>query len=321
MWKDAHTGRVARWGGALRGGDGRTSRLRGVLRGEPQAAVRRTVRHHGQPRRGRGDPPGRIPEAVGAVGPRIHGGGPGGVPVPHRDQCVPEPAAPGPSGRAEDPDAGAQDRRPGGGGVPERPDQHLAGAHPPTAGSAGPDRLSGLLVGGSRPGAGGPGLHGAGPGHPGSGVRPSEGGGADVIDQRERFERAFELFDMPEPAMARLVARRHRKGRNRRIGTAALALAVAAAGIGGLVRAFSPSRDPVPADEPKTPFVDTWVSTDQDGSTQTMKIRASGQGAYEIVVHDDAASVCSGAPSTMTGTGRLDGAMELVIPSPLLTCD
>jgi hypothetical protein len=142
-----------------------------------------------------------------------------------------------------------------------------------------------------------------------------------VIDQRERFERAFELFDMPEPAMARLVARRHRKGRNRRIGTAALALAVAAAGIGGLVRAFSPSRDPVPADEPKTPFVDTWVSTDQDGSTQTMKIRASGQGAYEIVVHDDAASVCSGAPSTMTGTGRLDGAMELVIPSPLLTCD
>src|SRR5918996_1359227 len=249
MWKDAKTGRVARWGGALRGGDGQTSRLRGVLRGEPQAAVRRTVRHHGQPRRGRGDPPGRIPEAVGAVGPRIHGGGPGGVPVPHRDQPVPEPAAPGPGGRPEDPDAGAQHRRPGGGGVPERPDQHPAGAHPPTAGSAGPDRLPGLLVGGGRPGAGGPGLHGASPGHPGSGVRPSEGGGADVIDQRERFERAFELFDMPEPAMARLVAHRHRKERNRRIGTAVVAVAVAAAAFGGLARAFLSGPGPRPAVE------------------------------------------------------------------------
>src|SRR5919106_1481085 len=321
MWKDANTGRVARWGGALRGRDGQTSRLRGVLRGEPQAAVRRTVRHHGQPRRGRGDPPGRVPEAVGAVGPRIRGGGPGGVPVPHRDQCVPEPAAPGPSGGAEDPDAGAQDRRPGGGGVPERPDQHPAGAHPPTEGSAGPDRLSGLLVGGSRPGAGGPGLHGAGPGHPGSGVRPSEGGGADVIDQRERFERAFELFDLPERAMARLGARRQRKERNRRVGTAVVAIAVAAAAFGGLARAFLSGPEPRPAEQPTSPFVGTWVSTDLDGSAQTMTVRTAGETAVEIVGRDDSASVRAGGPSTTTGTGRLDGATELVIPSPVLSCD
>jgi hypothetical protein len=52
-----------------------------------------------------------------------------------------------------------------------------------------------------------------------------------------------------------------------------------------------------------------------------MVIRASEGEAVEIVVHDDLASVCSGAPSTMTGTGRLEGARELVIPSPVLTCD
>ncbi|MGH2674165.1 MAG: hypothetical protein ACRDKA_04480 [Actinomycetota bacterium] len=142
-----------------------------------------------------------------------------------------------------------------------------------------------------------------------------------MIDQRERFERAFEHFDMPEPAMARLVAHRHRKERNRRIGTAVVAFAVAAAAFGGLARAFLSGPGPRPADQPTGPFMGTWVSTDQDGSSQTMTIRASGEGAYEIVVHDDSASVCSGAPSTMTGTGRLDSATELFVPSPVLACD
>ena len=52
-----------------------------------------------------------------------------------------------------------------------------------------------------------------------------------------------------------------------------------------------------------------------------MVVRASGEGAYEFVVHDDSASVCSGAPSTMTGTGRLDDPTTFVIPSPAYTCD
>ena len=34
--------------------------------------------------------------------------------------------------------------------------------------------------------------------------------------------------------------------------------------------------------------------------------RSLGRGAVEIVGHDDSASVCSGAPSTMTGTGRIE---------------
>ena len=52
-----------------------------------------------------------------------------------------------------------------------------------------------------------------------------------------------------------------------------------------------------------------------------MTIRAPGDDALEIVVHDDAASACSGGPSTMTGAGQLEGGTQLVIPSPIYTCD
>jgi hypothetical protein len=142
-----------------------------------------------------------------------------------------------------------------------------------------------------------------------------------VIDQRERFERAFELFDMPEPAMARLVARRHRKERNRRVGTTVVALAVAAAAIGGVARAFLAGPGTRPAKQPTSPFVGTWISTELDGSSRTMVIQASGDETVEVLVRDDAAPMCGGTPSTMIGTGRLHGGRELVIPSPVLTCD
>src|SRR3990170_736091 len=69
-------------------------------------------------------------------------------------------------------------------------------------------------------------------------------------------------------------------------------------------------------------FQGTWVSTtDADGGTQAMTVRGSADGAVEIVVTDDVASVCSGGPSTMTGTGKLEGSTVLVIPSPTFTCD
>jgi dipeptidyl aminopeptidase/acylaminoacyl peptidase len=55
-----------------------------------------------------------------------------------------------------------------------------------------------------------------------------------------------------------------------------------------------------------------------------MVIRASGKDAYEITVqnHDPAslALVCSGASSTLTGTGQLVGS-TLVMASPEITCD
>jgi hypothetical protein len=69
-------------------------------------------------------------------------------------------------------------------------------------------------------------------------------------------------------------------------------------------------------------FLGTWVSTsDADGGTQTMTVRASADGALEIVVTDTVATVCSRHPSKMTGTGRLDGGTRLVIPAPVYTCD
>jgi len=74
--------------------------------------------------------------------------------------------------------------------------------------------------------------------------------------------------------------------------------------------------------DPRSSFLGTWFSTsDADGGTQTMTIRASGDGAVEIVVTDDVASVCSLGPSTMTGTGRLEGSTQLIIPAPVYTCD
>ncbi len=73
---------------------------------------------------------------------------------------------------------------------------------------------------------------------------------------------------------------------------------------------------------PPEPFVGAWVSTDTDGSSQTMEIVRSGTGEYEVVVGDDAATgACAGAAATMTGTGRLVTDVRLVIAQPVLTCD
>lgn len=129
------------------------------------------------------------------------------------------------------------------------------------------------------------------------------------------------VHHVPRPS-SRLV----RRARLRRARTAAIAgTATFALVIGGFAGASALSSDealpPANPDAKGSAFVDTWASTDIDGSTQTMEIRASGEGAYAIVMRDDSAGVCSGAPSTMTGTGRLDSPAELVIPSPVFTCD
>ena len=73
---------------------------------------------------------------------------------------------------------------------------------------------------------------------------------------------------------------------------------------------------------PPEPFVGVWVSTDTDGSSQTMEIVRSGTDEYEVVVRDDAATgACAGAAATMTGTGLLETDERLVIARPELTCD
>jgi hypothetical protein len=73
---------------------------------------------------------------------------------------------------------------------------------------------------------------------------------------------------------------------------------------------------------PRGPFEGTWLSTsDADGGTQTMTVQVSADGAVEIVVRDDVATVCAGTSSTMTGTGRIEAGTQLVIPAPVYTCD
>ncbi|MFL5796427.1 MAG: TolB family protein [Actinomycetota bacterium] len=140
-----------------------------------------------------------------------------------------------------------------------------------------------------------------------------------MIDEREIVRRAVEQLAPPEPSFERLSRRRDRRQRNRRIGSAVVALVVVGATVAGLVQVLS-SHTTVPGDL-RTPFLGAWERTDADGGTQTMTVRVVGNVAIAITVRDDAAAACAGAPSTITGTGRLAGSEEFVIPSPAFTCD
>jgi hypothetical protein len=134
------------------------------------------------------------------------------------------------------------------------------------------------------------------------------------------LERRASGYGPPVDILERVHDRRRRRDRNRRIGTAVIALVVAGVAIGGLLRMISSGS--VPAADPRDPFLGTWVSTsDADGGTQTMTVQVFGGDDVEIVVTDDVATVCSGMPSTMTGTGWIEGGTQLVIPAPVYTCD
>ncbi|MGZ8571912.1 MAG: hypothetical protein ACXWW5_06775 [Actinomycetota bacterium] len=135
----------------------------------------------------------------------------------------------------------------------------------------------------------------------------------------ELLERESRTVDLEPGDFERLTRRRDRKRRNQRVAAGVLGIAVFALAAIGFVRLLG--SEGTPAGDPRSPFQGTWVSTDTDGSTQTMTVRASADSAVEIVVHDDVATVCSGTPSTMTGTGRIEAGTQLVIPAPAYTCD
>jgi hypothetical protein len=111
-----------------------------------------------------------------------------------------------------------------------------------------------------------------------------------------------------------------------KIALAVAAAAVFVAALGVIVRT---SDEPEPADTPPStptapvdPFAGVWLSTDTDGSHQTMEINRSETDGYDVVIRDEAATAaCAGAASTMTGPGRLATATSLVIAQPELTCD
>lgn len=66
-----------------------------------------------------------------------------------------------------------------------------------------------------------------------------------MIDERQRFEEAFELFARPEPAWERLVRRRDHKRRNQRVAAGILGIAVFALAAVGFVRLLGSERAPV----------------------------------------------------------------------------
>jgi hypothetical protein len=122
---------------------------------------------------------------------------------------------------------------------------------------------------------------------------------------------AWERFQSAAPSPAR--------GRAMRLVPAAAA--VLGAVLLGLAMFLAVPWDPAPIANLQSPFRGTWFTIDSDGSTVTMTVEVSGEGVVEITALDDFASVCSGAPSTMTGSGRLESETVLVIPAPVLTCD
>ncbi len=134
------------------------------------------------------------------------------------------------------------------------------------------------------------------------------------------------MLDATRPGTVEVGARppQRRLGRGPAWAVAAFAIVLS---VGGLYFALSGGDgqvvdQTVPTSTPVfEPIAGTWVTTDADGSTPTMTVQVSEGGVVEIVVVDDVASVCSGTPSTMTGTGRLDGDTRLVIPAPVLACD
>ena len=117
------------------------------------------------------------------------------------------------------------------------------------------------------------------------------------------------------------VSARGRQWRRRRTAATAAAVAtVVALAVLPLPQLLTPPSEVMFDQPPNDAVMRTWVSVDSDGSSQTMAIRAEDGGSYRVVVNDDAATFCSGAPSTLIGTGQLDGA-ELVLRAPVLTCD
>ena len=62
-----------------------------------------------------------------------------------------------------------------------------------------------------------------------------------------------------------------------------------------------------------------WTSIDNDGSSQTLDVRGSGNNVYSMFLYDDSAtSACDGDPARLTGTGVLDG--DLLVMNGALTC-
>jgi hypothetical protein len=112
-----------------------------------------------------------------------------------------------------------------------------------------------------------------------------------MIEERERYERIFELFEMPEPAFDRLVHRRDRKRRNERLaaGVAAMALVLAlgvAFGVAWLSSRNVPADQPTPEPSTALPSApEDWARVRFPG-TGISSIAAGGPGLVAVGTDD-----------------------------------
>lgn len=133
-----------------------------------------------------------------------------------------------------------------------------------------------------------------------------------MIDDRRLFEEAADRFTPPEELFERVGRRRDRKRLNRRVGTAALALVVAIAAVGGVVRAFREGSERTPA----SPTIDRtnvsqleriWTAT--AGPAPGLLGSSVAVGGNRIVVLSDGLYVfptgCSTAPCGPLWTASL----------------
>ena len=64
-------------------------------------------------------------------------------------------------------------------------------------------------------------------------------------------------------------------------------------------------------------FAGRWTASDYDGSNLSLSIQGSG-GRYAVREVDDAATVCGGAPASVTGAGTADA--DLLVVQATLAC-
>ena len=81
------------------------------------------------------------------------------------------------------------------------------------------------------------------------------------------------------------------------------------------------SNGPAPSDGRAVAFAGVWDTTDGDGSHPTMEVITLSNGTYGVTIRDDLASVCDGAPSTMTGVAEVGEPGTFVIGQPVFVCD
>lgn len=107
-----------------------------------------------------------------------------------------------------------------------------------------------------------------------------------------------------------------------RVATGPDATPPASEGTPGPTPTEEPSSTPAPDDGQPVVFAGTWINDqDGDGSHQTMEVIELPDGTYDVTIRDDLASVCGGAPSTMTGVAVVRSPRMIVIEQPEFVCD